>query len=515
MKIKNLLCAAMAVLAFASCEEQNLGPEKVEIKSSNALEIPEAGGTVTLEFVATVDWELQGYTDEVSSWLVASKLSGKASADVQKIDFTAESNEGANLVANLSIFGNVLMNKPFTVKSLGPKGDDSTITVQQFIEKADNSKPYRLAGTVSRFNSQYCSFDLEDATGKIYVYSVSNKEEWSGKISNGGTVELEGTYEYYEQKSQHEVINAVILSFTPGAGAIVTPEKPDEYTTAKPTPTKLTIAEFIAKPFSYTDWYELTGEITSLDESNQYGNFTIKDETGSVYIYGMTSKWVGAGNDQSFQSLGLKVTDKVTLGTLRQHNPFTGEVQGGGNWMAAYYISHEEGAGPAELPDGSVVLTFPDDNSANNGLSSAHYETEWTAKIGNYEWKLYAFNNNNWENDWTHVRAGRKNNMTSVATITTTKAMPKISSVIISFVQIDKSLVNSLTLQVYSDAALSTKVGEDIVASTSSLATGDFTLSIPESSQAANQYYKLTFDLKAGSVNGFVRINKVAYVAAE
>ncbi len=92
------------------------------------------------------------------------------------------------------------------------------ITVKSFIEKADNGQFFRLKGKVSRFNKQYCSFDLTDESGTVYVYSVNNKEDWSEKISNGGTVELAGLYTYFEKNEQHEVVSAQILSFEPGSG---------------------------------------------------------------------------------------------------------------------------------------------------------------------------------------------------------------------------------------------------------------------------------------------------------
>lgn len=85
-------------------------------------------------------------------------------------------------------------------------------TVAEFIAAADGSTYYKLSGEVSNFNATYCSFDLTDATGSIYVYSVNNKSEWTGKISNGATVSLAGKYQYYEKNSQHEVIQAYILS---------------------------------------------------------------------------------------------------------------------------------------------------------------------------------------------------------------------------------------------------------------------------------------------------------------
>ena len=121
-------------------------------------------------------------------------------------------------------------------------------------------------------------------------------------------------------------------------------------TAEKPaTLVKATIAEFLAAAEDDT-WYELTGEIISIEKAT-YGNFTIKDETGEIYIYGMTNGWVGS-NNQSFSQIGLKVTDVVTLGTKR--TSYNGTPQGGGNPVPAYYISHIPGEGTGEEPEPPV-----------------------------------------------------------------------------------------------------------------------------------------------------------------
>lgn len=94
-------------------------------------------------------------------------------------------------------------------------------TVAEFIELADNNTYYKLTGTVSGFNSEYCSFDITDATGSAYVYSVANKADWSSKISNGGTVVLAGKYLKYTTEGgtvKNEVVEAQILSFVAGEG---------------------------------------------------------------------------------------------------------------------------------------------------------------------------------------------------------------------------------------------------------------------------------------------------------
>ncbi|MCR5071127.1 MAG: DNA/RNA non-specific endonuclease [Bacteroidales bacterium] len=107
----------------------------------------------------------------------------------------------------------------------------------------------------------------------------------------------------------------------------------------KPIAPKFTIRDFLNKPVSTTVWYELTGEIISLPEET-YGNFFLADETGLVYVYGLTENKCES-NDKSFSKLGLKPGDTVTMKTLRsEHNDV---AQAGGN-TPAYFISRKEGS---------------------------------------------------------------------------------------------------------------------------------------------------------------------------
>lgn len=126
---------------------------------------------------------------------------------------------------------------------------------------------------------------------------------------------------------------------------------------------KATVADFLAAAEGDT-WYELTGEIISIEKAT-YGNFTIKDATGEVYIYGMTNGWVGS-NNQSFSQIGLKVTDVVTLGTKR--GSYNGAPQGGGNPVPAYYISHVAGEGVPVTP------------TAGSYVQVTAEQTDWTGK---------------------------------------------------------------------------------------------------------------------------------------
>lgn len=98
-----------------------------------------------------------------------------------------------------------------------------------------------------------------------------------------------------------------------------------------------TVAEFLAAEVSETQWYQLTGTVSNITNTT-YGNFDLTDETGTVYVYGLTETKV-AKNNKTFANLGIKAGDVVTLVSLRsEHN---GSPQAGGN-TPAYFISKEE-----------------------------------------------------------------------------------------------------------------------------------------------------------------------------
>ena len=151
------------------------------------------------------------------------------------------------------------------------------------------------------------------------------------------------------------------------------------------------------------------------------------------------------------------------------------------------------------------TLSFPDDDKNSNGISS--YEKSWTAKIGDFSWKITNFNNNNWKNSWTYIKAGSKK-FASVATIDNTTPFDKAIGKIVVGVEkdVEARSVNSICLQVASDANFSNVI-ETVKLIYYKKTDFVFNVSAPQ----ANLYYRLKFDLKQGSGNGFVQINKVEY----
>lgn len=121
----------------------------------------------------------------------------------------------------------------------------------------------------------------------------------------------------------------------------------------------VTIAEFNAAAESNDVWYQLTGTVKNLKDGDQYGNFDLEDETGSVYVYGVLSE--KGGEKKKFQELvaakGIKNGDKLTIiGNRGSYtNKTTGETKI--EVMNAYFVSVEAGSEDPN-PQGQETVTI-------------------------------------------------------------------------------------------------------------------------------------------------------------
>lgn len=143
-----------------------------------------------------------------------------------------------------------------------------------------------------------------------------------------------------------------------------------------------TIADFLAAEENNRVWYQLTGTITDI-VSDDYGNFDIKDATGEVYIYGLTSE-KQSNNDKSFSTIGLKVGDEVTLRTLRTSHNNT--PQGGGT-PPAYFVSKSSGFAVSVSE-----VTIPAEGG--NATFEVSGDVEWTATCDNPAFEISPSNGN-------------------------------------------------------------------------------------------------------------------------
>lgn len=167
-------------------------------------------GDLTIDNSGNYNLTVKGATKKVVIYKPAN-YTGLASYNGYNINLTGiyygESNGAINIIA-----------VSFTSNGVTMKEGDE-VSVAQFISLARTDIKLKLTGTVSNYNQSNCRFDLTDASGTIYVYTVTNKSEWSNKIKDGGTVTLLGKYQYYEKDKKHEVVDAEIVSFNGGGSS--------------------------------------------------------------------------------------------------------------------------------------------------------------------------------------------------------------------------------------------------------------------------------------------------------
>ena len=211
-----------------------------------------------------------------------------------------------------------------------------------------------------------------DADAEFYAFRIlylGNKKYTSGTdIKVGDEVVICGQLMNYRGNTPETVAGKAYLyslngTSEGGSGGGEGGEEGGETTEVK----KVSVSDFNSAAVSKTQKYQLTGKVSGTINTT-YGNFDLVDDTGTVYVYGLTKTDLGYGaqNDKSFESLGIKEGDTVTLIGYR------GEYNGKIEVMYAYYVSHTSGSGGndgggseggddsgASTPSGSGTLESP------------------------------------------------------------------------------------------------------------------------------------------------------------
>ena len=291
--------------------------------------LPLEGGVATA-LLSVKEGDVEVVIPEDATWLTAGEPA--ALGGMVSVELTAAPNEGGARKTTVTFKVNVNDKDYVAMATIEQLGAISEVTVAEFIAAAEGTALFEITGKISKITSAYnekygnISFNLMDATGEVAVYRMSCEGIADpAAISEGDVVTVQGVRASYKDAPQV------------GEGSICV-----NYVGS----TVATVAEFLAQPVAADKWYKLTGKIANL-KSDVYGNFDLVDETGSVYVYGVTAAPV-AKNDKSFASLGVKEGDTITIVGTRyiyeKDGVKTDQVGG-----PAYYISHEEGA-PAVDP---------------------------------------------------------------------------------------------------------------------------------------------------------------------
>jgi len=338
---------------------------KVDEVSPEDATLPIEGGEFTVTLTAKGEGVTVVVPEAAQSWLSVTGVSASASTTV--VTFTAAANAGGDRETELT-FKTTSNGVEYTaVAALKQTGSIVECSVADFLAQPVGTALFKLTGRVAKLQtSDYGNFDLVDGTGSVYVYGLTaTKVEKNDKsfpslgIKEGDVVTLIGTRAEYNGTAQV------------GGPA---------YYVSHIGHKTATVAEFIAAAEDDTR-YMLTGIVSNIamdknDPTKQsaYGNFDLTDETGTVYVYGLTAGPV-AKNDKTFPNLGIKEGDKVTLiGTRTSYN---GTVQVGG---PAYYISHETPADGGNEEGGDEEDDTPATPASGKYVKVTSAPSDWSGK---------------------------------------------------------------------------------------------------------------------------------------
>ena len=200
---------------------------------------------------------------------------------------------------------------------------------------ADLEKTFVVGGKAT-------SIKFTDAEGYTFEVRTSQYAKFKDEQVPQGSGILKGIASRYNNTAQ--VVFSTAEDWIALTGARFEVEAPEAEA--------VTIEEFLAKEEGAT-YYQLEGVVTGLEDS-PYGNFTLVDATGEVYVYGCDAS--ATAGDKTFSQTGVKEGDVIVL--IGKRASFNGNPQVGD----AYHVSHREGFAVSPLtlsiPAGGGETTF-------------------------------------------------------------------------------------------------------------------------------------------------------------
>ncbi len=345
----------------------------IKLEKMISTPLPLDGGVATA-LLTVKDGDFSVEIPEDATWLTAGEPT--TVGGLTCVELTAAPNEGGARSTTVTFKTTVNGKDYIAPAEIEQYGAIAAVSVADFLAAPEGTALYELTGIVKNLKSDvYGNFDLVDATGSVYVYGLTgngaigtNDKTFANLgINEGDVITIVGTRASYKETAQ--VGGTAYLKEHVVAASVAT------------------VAEFLAQPKG--TWCKLTGTLSNL-KSDVYGNFDLVDETGSVYVYGLTTSYV-AKNDKSFANLGLKEGDVVTL--VGKRDSYNDQDQVGG---PAYYISHvaAEGGEEPEQPEVPVVMTLTNAEICAMMTSAETSYVDYTIESASGVWTVNASQNN-------------------------------------------------------------------------------------------------------------------------
>jgi len=288
----------------------NINKSLVKVDSVQNASLPIEGG----EFMAYLTCKGQGVSvdipNDAMSWLSISSIQSAGTSTVVK--FKAAANTGGDRGTTLT-FHTTDGAKDYSAQTmLSQKGAIVKATIAAFIAAPVGDTQYRLTGVITSIsNTTYGNLYLRDFSGETYVYGIKDFTQKGLKV--GDIITIVGKRAEY--KGTPQVGSAVLESAIPVTSA--------------------TIAEVLTKPDNTSNYFMVTGKITSIANAD-YGNLYLKDGESEIYVYGCYPGYGATGNDRKglLAAKSIKVGDTLTV--IAPKGSYNGVAQ----LANSFYFSH-------------------------------------------------------------------------------------------------------------------------------------------------------------------------------
>lgn len=232
-----------------------------------------------------------------------------------EITFHANANAGGARSTNIGFTSTKGKQSSTVTASITQEGSIVPLTIAEFNAAEEGTAQYRLTGVITKIiNPNKPQFIIADYSGETTVYGLGEAGDFKKLgLKEGDIITLVAARSSFKGQPQ-----------TKGA------QYEDSY--AASSLQKISVADFRKAAESKEKFYRISGTIVKSKEANtkfdlnEYGNFALKDETGEVYVYGVSTGWNGESKQAA--KLGLKEGDKITIIGCR--TSFKGLIQVGG-----------------------------------------------------------------------------------------------------------------------------------------------------------------------------------------
>ncbi len=322
--------------------------------------LPIEGGSFEAALVCKGNGVSVSIPDNAKSWLSVTGI--QTAGEKATVTFLAAPNAGGDRSTDIT-FTTTSGGKEYSAAaSVTQKGAILEVSVAEFNAAPVGTTVYRLGGFVTKVdNATNGSFHFKDFSGETYAYKATNFADFSG-LKIGDIVTIIGTRGQYNEtielmNGKIENVKPVTIKTAAEANALDDDNKNDHQ-------------HYIMISGIVTNGSAKSGHKFDLKD---YGNFDLVDETGEIYVYGVSTGWKGAKGNGAFATLGVKEGDKITIVAYKTS-------YNGMNQLVGYYYSHESGEAPEPVGDDMVI---------SSGDVPSSYPTEATTyTINGYDYSI-------------------------------------------------------------------------------------------------------------------------------